>query len=253
MSENEQSPVPPMPEAPKSRRTGLVVGLAVLATLLVLGGVGAAVLLGSSDDDKDDSPEVVSVADFCAGVQTVYDIPKSETDEDPGSVSDAFREVGVPEGMPDAAKQGREDLLELGDDAEDGDEAKAAAEELAKDADSPIVVFYNYVRSTCPDLDPMDTVEVSEWCTDMAAAYKALGEAQSTGKGDPEDFANGLRDAGITAEMSDVVLSGRAKTIQVLRDVDSYEGIKDIDETFSKDEKAATDAYFQYYVDKCGS
>lgn len=101
------------------------------------------------------------------------------------------------------------------------------------------------------DQESAEVVEVTDWCASMMAAYTELGSNESIEDSDPEDFADALDGAGITEDMSDEVLDGRTKTIQVIRDAESYEGIEDIDETFSAEEKASTDAFFAYYTEKC--
>ena len=140
--------------APKNK--GLIIGVAIAAAVVVIGGIiGAIALLGGDDDDDKKEDAETSVADFCDVIQ---EMDSSEgTADDPTIVSDALRDAGTPEDMTDDEQDGRDLLVEIGDDAEDGPAAEKAVQELDEADTAKVQAFITYIGKACAEEpDPTD-------------------------------------------------------------------------------------------------
>jgi hypothetical protein len=141
--------------APKNSK-GLIIGVAIAVAVLVIGGIVAAIVLAGGDDDDDKKEDAeTSVADFCDVIQ---EMDSSEgTADDPTIVSDALRDAGTPKDMSDDEQDGRDLLVEIGDDAEDGPAAEKAVQELDEDDTAKVQAFITYIGKVCSEQpDPSD-------------------------------------------------------------------------------------------------
>jgi len=140
-------------QAPKNK--GLIIGVAIAAAIVLIGGIFGAIALIGGDDDDDKKDEETSVADFC---DVIKEMDSSEgTADDPTIVSDALRDAGTPKDMTDDEKDGRELLIDIGDDSEDGPAAEKAVQELEEDDTAKVQAFITYIGKACtPAPDPTD-------------------------------------------------------------------------------------------------
>jgi len=141
--------------AQASKNKGLIIGVAIAAAIVVIGGIIGAIALLGGDDDDDKKNEETSVADFCDVIKAMDE--SQGTAEDPTIVSDALRDAGIPKDMSDDEKDGRELLIDIGDDAEDGPAAEKAVQELDEDDTSKVQAFITYIGESCaPEPTPTD-------------------------------------------------------------------------------------------------
>lgn len=138
------------PEAQKNK--GLIIGVAIAVAIIVIGGIVLAIVLAGGDDDDDKKEEAeTSIADFC---DVIKKMDNSEgTAEDPTIVSDALRDAGTPEDMSDDEKDGRDLLIDIGDDSEDGPAAEKAVGELDEADTAKVQAFVTYIGKVCAE-DP---------------------------------------------------------------------------------------------------
>lgn len=151
-----QPPPPGEPGASQSpKNKGLIIGVAVAAAIIVIGGIiGAILLIANSDgddDDKKEEAESTSVEDFCTVIKEMDS--SDDTADDPTVVSDALRDAGTPEGMSDDEKEGRDLLIEIGDDAKDGAAAEKAVGDLSDEDTAKVEAFVGYIGKACAE-DP---------------------------------------------------------------------------------------------------
>lgn len=154
---------PPVPgeeaaAATPARNKNAIIAAAVVAAIIVIGGIFWAVTALSGDDDDDDTRDeakTASIEDFC---KVIKDMDASEdTADDPTIVSDALRDAGTPEEMGDDEKKGRDLLIKIGDEAEDGPAAEKAVTELDEDETAQVQAFIGYIGATCTPATPSDS------------------------------------------------------------------------------------------------
>jgi hypothetical protein len=136
---------------PGKNNKGLIIGVAVAAAIIVVGGiVGAIALIANSDgndDNKKAEAKTSSVEDFCKVIKAMDSSTK--TADDPTIVSDALRDAGTPKDMADDEKAGRDLLINIGDDAKDGPAAEKAVTDLNKDDTAKVQAFITYIGKAC--------------------------------------------------------------------------------------------------------
>ena len=133
--------------APAPKNKGLIIGIAIAAAIVVIGGIIGAIALLGGDDDDDKKDEATSVSDFCDVIKEMDE--EEGTAEDPTIVSDALRDAGTPNDMTDDEKDGRQLLIDIGDDSEDGPAAEKAVQELEEDDTAKVQAFITYIGKAC--------------------------------------------------------------------------------------------------------
>lgn len=143
------------PAAP-ARNKNVIIAAAVTAGIIVIGGIfWAVVALG--DDDGDDAKaesKTTSIEDFCDVIKAMD--ASEDTRDDPTIVSDALRDAGTPEEMGDDEKAGRDLLIEIGDDAEDGPAAEKAVTDLDEEKTAQVQAFITYIGTVCAEPTPSE-------------------------------------------------------------------------------------------------
>jgi hypothetical protein len=148
-----EPPPPGESDAPAAgKQNGLIIGVAAAVALLLI--VGGFVIWKVVGDDDDDKKEETSISDFCDVIEEMDE--SEDTAEDPTIVSDALRDAGTPEDMTDDEKDGRELLIDIGDDAEDGPAAEQAVQELDAADQAKLKAFIDYIGKVCADPAPTD-------------------------------------------------------------------------------------------------
>lgn len=145
-----EPPVPGEPAATAAPNQRLIIGVAVAAAIIVIGGIIAAILLLGGDDDGDDEKaeeKTSSIEDFCAVIEEMD--ASEDTRDDPTIVSNALRDAGTPEEMGDEEKAGRDLLIKIGDESEDGPAAEEAVQALDTDETAQVQAFVTYITTAC--------------------------------------------------------------------------------------------------------
>jgi len=140
-----------------------IVGV-LLAVLLIAGGGTAAAVILTSDGDEDRSgsaggePSPVAIADWCAAVGELEDADEEEFDEDPSRAADLLREAGLPDDIPKGALRGRDLIIEIAEEASDGDEAEEMFDNINEADLADANAFFAYYTENCLD-DELDEDE----------------------------------------------------------------------------------------------
>lgn len=229
------------PVPPKRNHTPLIIGVVLAVLLLIGGGVAGAVLLAGGDDED----EGTSLSYFC---EKVAEIEEIDDDADPDEVAELLRDAGTPDELDGDAEQGRDQVLEVLDDAEDGDAVNEAFEDLEGDERDRVDAFDGFMDEECDDAaDPQTSsaASVEEWC----GAMKGLEEMGDDA--DPQAFAEMLEEAGIPDEAPEDARRGHEVFLEVLEDVETASEAEAAFDELSSEDESMIAAWSTYWAQEC--